>query len=83
MVLSDIGLPGMNGYEVAATLKRDHQMHRALFVAVSGYGRKADLSRSKAAGFDHHLTKPLDVGLLNAILTDHTGGQADACAPVA
>jgi len=83
VVLSDIGLPGMNGYEVAATLKRNHQMTRALFVAVSGYGRKVDLSLSKAAGFDHHLTKPLDVAHLNAILTDHTGGRADACAPLA
>jgi CheY-like chemotaxis protein/two-component sensor histidine kinase len=55
----DIGLPGMNGYDVARTL-RDEGFHDELIIAVSGYGQPDDRRRSREAGFDHHLVKPVD-----------------------
>jgi len=56
----DIGLPGMDGFEVAARLRRDPETADAQLIAVTGYGREEDRKRSKAAGFDLHLTKPVD-----------------------
>ncbi len=55
----DIGLPGMNGYDVARTL-RDEGFEHEIIVAVSGYGQPDDRRRSREAGFDHHLVKPID-----------------------
>jgi len=60
VVLCDIGLPGMDGFEVAARLPRDPETADAQLIAVTGYGREEDRKRSKAAGFDLHLTKPVD-----------------------
>ncbi len=60
IVLLDIGLPGMNGYEIASKLREEECCKGATIVAVSGYGREDDLQRSKRAGFDHHLVKPVD-----------------------
>jgi two-component system CheB/CheR fusion protein len=60
IVLLDIGMPGMDGYEVARRL-RDEPEHAALkIVALTGWGQEADRLRSKAVGFDHHLVKPVD-----------------------
>ncbi|HYU32991.1 MAG TPA: MEDS domain-containing protein, partial [Thermoanaerobaculia bacterium] len=60
VVLCDLGLPGMNGYEVAAQLRRDPATAAAKLIAVTGYGREEDRRRSREAGFDLHLTKPVD-----------------------
>jgi len=69
----DIGLPGMTGYDVARTL-RDEGFRDEKIVAVSGYGQPDDRRRSREAGFDHHLVKPVDRDtLLSVLLTD--GGQ--------
>ena len=68
VVLLDIGLPGMSGYEVAAQLRREASCQGALIIAVSGYGQDEDRRRSRAAGFDHHLIKPLDHDALLALL---------------
>jgi PAS domain S-box-containing protein len=59
VVLLDIGLPGMDGYEVARALRAHPGGERALIVAVSGYGQAEDRARSRAAGFDQHLLKPV------------------------
>jgi CheY-like chemotaxis protein len=59
VVLLDIGLPGMDGYEVARALRSEPGSERALIVAVSGYGQADDRERSRVAGFDHHLLKPV------------------------
>jgi PAS domain S-box-containing protein len=64
IVLLDIGLPGMDGYEVAARLRGEECGRDSLIIAVSGYGQPEDLRRSKEAGFDHHLVKPVDYDLL-------------------
>jgi two-component system CheB/CheR fusion protein len=57
-VFLDIGLPGMDGYEVARRLRRQEGDRRVLLVAVTGYGTDEDRRRSREAGFDHHLVKP-------------------------
>ena len=60
VVLLDIGLPGMNGYEVARALKNSDAHTPMALIAVSGYGQDEDRRRSREAGFDHHLLKPVD-----------------------
>jgi PAS domain S-box-containing protein len=66
LVLIDIGLPGMDGYALAAAL-RVAGLAGAALVAVTGYGGDEDLRRSRAAGFDHHLVKPVDLAALGRI----------------
>ncbi len=67
-VFLDIGLPGMNGYEVATRLRQDPGLKDAMLVAVSGYGEEGDRRRSREAGFDQHLVKPVDPIVLLALL---------------
>ena len=59
-VFLDIGLPGMNGYEVAVRVRQEPGLKEAMLVAVSGYGEEGDRRRSREAGFDQHLVKPVD-----------------------
>ena len=59
-VFLDIGLPGMNGYEVAERLRQEPGFKEVMLVAVSGYGEEGDRRRSREAGFDQHLVKPVD-----------------------
>ena len=74
-VLLDIGLPGMDGYRVASTLRGEEFAKDAVIVAVSGYGQDEDRRRSHEAGFDHHLVKPVDHEALLALLK--ADGRAD------
>jgi signal transduction histidine kinase/DNA-binding response OmpR family regulator len=67
-VLLDIGLPGLDGYQVAERLRADPQHRRTLVVAVSGYGQEEDRIRSKAAGFDYHVVKPIDPAVITGLL---------------
>jgi signal transduction histidine kinase len=67
-VLLDIGLPGMDGYQVASALRADGLGKGAVIIAVSGYGQEEDRRRSRAAGFDHHLVKPVDFDTLIALI---------------
>jgi CheY-like chemotaxis protein len=60
VVLLDIGLPGLDGYQVAARLRRRRRTANALLVALTGYGQEEDQSRAFQAGFDYHLIKPVD-----------------------
>jgi PAS domain S-box-containing protein len=68
IVVLDIGLPGINGYEVARRLRQQPRYRQTVLAAVTGYGQEGDRSRSEEAGFDHHLTKPVDPATLQAIL---------------
>jgi PAS domain S-box-containing protein len=70
VVLLDIGMPGMNGYEIASKLRalRGWQ-HRTLLVALTGWGSEEDRARSLAAGFDVHLTKPVDLREVQRMLS--------------
>ncbi len=67
-VLLDIGLPAMNGYEVARRIRRAPWGRRMKLVAQTGWGNEQDRRRASAAGFDHHLIKPLDANVLEALL---------------
>ena len=66
--LLDIGLPGMDGNELARRLRRLPQTAQSLLVAVTGYGKESDRALTKASGFDHHFVKPLDGTELLSIL---------------
>jgi CheY-like chemotaxis protein len=68
VVLCDIGLPGLDGYGVAGALRRDPTTAMAHLIAVTGYGQEEDRRRSRQAGFDHHLTKPVDPHDLRQLL---------------
>jgi CheY-like chemotaxis protein len=68
VVLLDIGLPGLDGYEVARRLRADSRHAGMRLVAISGYGQAQDQQRSKEAGFDYHLVKPVDLHSLMALL---------------
>jgi signal transduction histidine kinase/DNA-binding response OmpR family regulator len=67
-VLLDIGLPGLDGYQVAERLRALPDQRRTLVVAVSGYGQEEDRARSKAAGFDYHVVKPIDPAVITGLL---------------
>ena len=67
-VLLDIGLPRMNGYEVAERIRSDPENRDILIVAVSGYGQQEHRLRSKQAGFDQHVVKPIDPTALSGLL---------------
>jgi phosphotransferase system HPr (HPr) family protein len=72
-VLLDLGLPGMDGYQVASTLRQDLAGPLAI-IAVTGFGQEEDRRRTLAAGFDHHFVKPIDHHALLAMLsTSNTG----------
>ncbi len=78
MVLCDIGLPdGMNGFAVAQAMRNDARLQSAYLVALSGYGQREDQRRAREAGFDLHLTKPVDPALLDQVLA--TLSARDQC----
>lgn len=68
-ILLDIGLPGMDGYEVARRLRREDCCRDSVVIAITGYSHEAARHRSKESGFDHYLVKPLDRDALVTILT--------------
>ncbi|MDQ3287453.1 MAG: PAS domain-containing protein [Pseudomonadota bacterium] len=69
VVLLDIGMPGMNGYEVARTLRSRHPGNPATLVALTGWGQEEDRRRAVEAGFDLHLLKPADINALQQLLS--------------
>jgi len=68
VVLLDIGLPGMDGYEVAQKMRELPGLRGIRLVALTGYGRSDDRLRAREAGFDDHLTKPVEFALLDRAL---------------
>lgn len=68
LLLLDIGMPAMNGYELAAQLQRFPWVAGATLVAVTGWGQEEDRTRARAAGFDHHMTKPIDPAAIQSLL---------------
>ncbi|EDO29331.1 predicted protein, partial [Nematostella vectensis] len=59
VVLLDIGLPGMDGLEVARRIRAEHGRDQVVLIALTGWGQEEDLRRSREAGMDHHLVKPV------------------------
>ena len=68
LILLDIGLPEMDGYEVASRIRKRPGFEQTLLVALTGYGREEDRLQSKAAGFDEHLVKPPALDMLRQVL---------------
>lgn len=68
VVVLDIGLPDMDGHELARRLRREEATSKALLIAATGFGQKEDRARSLAAGIDHHLVKPIDLNALLALI---------------
>jgi signal transduction histidine kinase/DNA-binding response OmpR family regulator len=68
VLLLDIGLPGLDGYEIARQVRREEALAGATLIAISGYSQDKDRRRSREAGFDHHLAKPVDYELLFSLL---------------
>ena len=68
VVMLDIGLPGMDGYEVARRLRELPQTRDALLIALTGYGRAEDRKRALEVGFNHHLVKPVDPNEIAALI---------------
>jgi CheY-like chemotaxis protein len=68
VVLLDIGLPGMDGYTVARSLRLLPGLARIRLIAITGYGQDSDREQSQQAGFDHHLVKPVDLEELRRLV---------------
>jgi CheY-like chemotaxis protein len=75
VIFLDIGLPGMDGYEVARELRADPSLSDVVLVALTGWGTDEDLRRTKDAGFDHHFVKPIEVEAVEAMLRSLDGAQ--------
>ena len=72
VVICDIGLPEIDGYQVARTLRGDARTAQARLIALTGYGDENSARQARDAGFDLHLTKPLDAGALRRVLASLT-----------
>jgi signal transduction histidine kinase/ActR/RegA family two-component response regulator len=68
VAIIDIGLPGMNGYELAASIRASAGAAAPLMIALTGYGQAEDFDRSRDAGFDHHFVKPADLKTIQAAI---------------
>lgn len=69
----DLGMPGMSGLELAKHLRAESQFQTALLIAVTGWDQESDVRESESAGFDYHLAKPVDIGMLREAI--HRGNQ--------
>ncbi len=68
VILLDLGMPGMDGYEVAGRIRQYPALRNVVLVALTGWGQEEDRHRTQHAGFDYHLIKPVDLDQLEAIL---------------
>ena len=79
----DIGMPGMNGYELARAIRDSGKCEGVALVALTGWGTKRDMARSKAAGFDRHFTKPAQLDEVDSLLAEVAAGGRTAVRPSA
>ncbi len=70
ILFCDIGMPGMNGYEVAESFRRDKELKDIFRVALTGYAQTEDLERAREVGFNRHLAKPVDIAILERTLAE-------------
>ncbi len=75
VVLLDLGLPLLDGYQVAERLREVRDLDKSLLVAISGYGQPNDVKKALSAGFDHHMTKPTDVNALLYLIRQHENSK--------
>jgi CheY-like chemotaxis protein len=73
----DIGLPGMNGYELAESIRANRALAQPLLIALTGYGQAEDFDRSRDAGFDHHFVKPADLKAIQAAINGELSGDSE------
>jgi len=81
VVLLDIGMPHISGYEVARDLRARYASARPLLIAITGHGKPSDRTLAQLAGFDHHFTKPYDPNALLALLRASGGATRSRAAP--
>lgn len=83
MAFLDIGLPVMDGYELAARLRDLPELNGIRLFAVTGYGQESDRQHTRSAGFDHHFVKPIDLEAIEAVLSDGSlpAKKSSAAAP--
>jgi CheY-like chemotaxis protein len=67
-ILLDLGMPGMDGIEVARRLRQEPEGREVVLIALTGWGQEDDRRRTKEAGFNHHLVKPIDLSVLQELL---------------
>lgn len=78
VILLDIGLPILDGFQVASAIRLDPAIRHAVLVALTGYGQDADKERARAAGFNHHLLKPVDFNEIETILASAAEAGPDS-----
>jgi CheY-like chemotaxis protein len=81
VALLDIGMPGLDGYEVAQRIREEPWGQGVTLVALTGWGQAQDKERAMAAGFDHHVTKPVEPERLQALLASAGGSRASRAVP--
>ena len=67
-VVLDLGMPGMSGYDVARCIRGRHEFDDVTLIALTGWGLESDRRMTAAVGFNHHLTKPADIEMVQAVL---------------
>ena len=78
IVLLDIGMPGMDGYEVARRIRQQPENRDIVLIALTGWGQDEDRQHSQEAGFDHHLVKPVNLAALKELLRSSINNDADS-----
>jgi CheY-like chemotaxis protein len=73
VVLLDIGMPGMDGLEVAARIRERAEFRDVKLIALTGWGQEEDRRKTQGVGFDHHLIKPADLAILETVLASLDG----------
>jgi two-component system, sensor histidine kinase len=77
-MILDIGMPDLNGYEVARRARAEAWGAEVLLIAVTGWGQKEDKDRAAAAGFDHHMTKPVDPDVIERLLQEYFSARRES-----
>jgi CheY-like chemotaxis protein len=78
VILLDLGMPGMDGYEVAQRVRQHPRARRATLIALTGWGQERDRQRSESVGINHHLVKPVDIDALRQLLSSLPAESAAA-----
>ena len=78
LVVMDLGMPDMDGYEAARQIRQRAQGREVLMIALTGWGQGEARSRTEQAGFEHHLTKPVDFAAIAVLLRAHLAQRAGA-----
>ena len=77
VAILDIGMPVMDGYELARRLKKTPEAENTVLVAMTGWGQEEDVRKGKEAGFDHHLVKPSEPAVLEKLLAEVAARRKD------